>query len=385
MLSFRVVLFTAALTAAVLTATSASAQVKFCGKTWDLEAKTLNCAYPVESNLIPLRRLTALEEVTLVSGKAKNLIPLVHLPNLKRLAIQTYEIPKGALKVLTQLPGLQSLNLAGTKLESATDVGALSQLEELDLTDTGLTSLKPLANLKKLKALGLKGLKKLKGLKVLAKMTGLEKLDLGDTEIRKLKFLKKLTKLTDLTLPDETNDLKLVAKMTGLKRLVVRRTGAKDVSMLANLTALEELILDVAPAVKDWSPLAKLTKLRRLDLNSGEVGDLKWLIPMRETLTILSLRNAQIAGGLNAIGDLRKLRFLSLASTATTKIDQLRKLKNLELLDLSGTHVRNLKALNGSTRLRKLDLSNTNVTQGEVARIKRVLPKVQIRYDLFLQ
>ena len=136
-------------------------------------------------------------------------------------------------------------------------------------------------------------------------------------------------------------------------------TPIRDVSPLAGLTSLQYLLLD-STGVSDVSPLAGLTKLRRLELNSTGVSD---VIPLAG-LTSLQylLLNSTGVSDVSPLAGLTSLKRLELNSTGVSDVSPLAGLTSLQYLLLDSTGVSDVSPLAGLTKLQVLDLNSTGVS-----------------------
>ena len=164
-------------------------------------------------------------------------------------------------------------------------------------------------------------------------------------------------------------DLNTVAKFTQLKRLVLSERQIIDVSPLVKLTQLEELYLEdcgrhalglgngilEANERLNLNTLSNFTQLKKLDLDSNHITDVRPLIKLTG-LTLLSL-------------DFNKL----------TDVDPLTKLMNLELLHLGNNQLTDVTPLAKLTRLKQLFLTNNpDLTKAQIDELQKALPKCKI-------
>src|SRR5215203_3763130 len=191
------------------------------------------------------------------------------------------------LSPLACLAGLQSLDLAGTKVMNLTPLACLAGLQSLDLVGTGVTDLLPLLGLAGLQSLNLAGTG-VTDLSPLLGLAGLQSLNLSSTEV---------------------TDLSALLGLAGLQSLDLSSTGVMDLSPLSGLAGLQGLDLS-STGVTDLSPLSGLAGLQSLDLPSTRVTDLSPLLGL---------------GGLQS---------LYLSNTGVTDLSPLSGLASLQSLDL---------------------------------------------------
>ena len=180
--------------------------------------------------------------------------PLVNLPNLKQLSVLRAD-KLTDISPLSELTGLQWLQLQSTSVTDLSPLAKLTKLKRLELDCWHSDDIMPLTNL-----------------------TQLETLSLFNCSAD-LVALKNLTGLKTLYLRTDSTDLSALANLTNLKELMLEGDAITDLSKLAGLTRLEELSLggpsDIhGPAVTDLSPLAHLVNLTILKLptNSYDIS-----------------------------------------------------------------------------------------------------------------
>jgi internalin A len=306
-------------------------------------------------------------EVSLARTWASNndIERVVEIKGLKRLDLSFTYVSDAGIERLQQLQQLEELTLDAT--ESITDAAASylranKQLRKLvlrgtDITDVGMPYLASLTGLKSLDIahtmVGDVGLESLPAL------SQLEELDLGGTRITgiNLNFLKLLPKLKRLS-------------FNGIQR---RNAGAcwtplitdLDLDTISLLSGLEDLNLGVGVSLGKTgvavgagnchvtggiqltdlgvAKLAKLTKLRRLDISGAKITPAGLKALKNLPLERLSLWNCtalddSAAPELAAIGKLTTLD-LSYTSAGDGMLKSLAALPNLKLLYLTDTKV----------------------------------------------
>jgi internalin A len=306
-------------------------------------------------------------EVSLARTWASNndIERVIQIKGLKRLDVSFTYVTDAGIERLQQLPQLEELTLDAT--ESITDAAASylranKHLRKLvlrgtDITDVGMPYIAALTGLKSLDLshtmVGDVGLESLPAL------SDLEELDLGGTRITgiNLNFLKLLPKLKKLS-------------FNGIQR---RNAGAcwtplitdLDLDTISLLSGLEDLNLGVGVSLGKTgvavgagnchvtggiqltdlgvAKLAKLTKLRRLDISGAKITPAGLKALKNLPLERLSLWNCTAlddtaAPELAAIGKLTTLD-LSYTSAGDGTLKSLAALPNLKLLYLTDTKV----------------------------------------------
>ena len=140
----------------------------------------------------------------------------------------------------------------------------------------------------------------------------------------------------------------------------VLQRAAPELAILGKERDSAGLYLDLSSlAIKDLSPLAGITGLRRLDVSATKITDLTPLAKLID-LQELDLSGTAVAD-LAPLANLAGLRQLSVARTSIKYLAALRGLVGLQQLDLSATHVRDLSPLMQLSALQQLDVSDTTV------------------------
>lgn len=252
-------------------------------------------------------------------------LPRDYVAEVREVAFRT-SWANAALPRMKALPGLQRLDLPGTRITDAglVSLEELATLEELnlsmnvDITDAGLEHLHRLANLRELY------------------------LDFTQVTDAGLAHLEGLTKLQTLTLcKTQVTDAGLthLLRLTDLRTLSLERTQLTDAGLaeLAPLALVEVLQLD-GTGITD----AGLVHLQRL--------------PRLQSL------------------------FLSATVVTDAGLVHLRELADLKMLFLNGTRVTDagLADIERLTRLEELWLVGTQVTAAGKEQLRRALPKCNV-------
>ncbi len=172
----------------------------------------------------------------------------------------------------------------------------------------------------------------------------------------------------------------------------------RDVTPLAKLTKLEELILD-STQVSDMTPLANLANLEYLNLRNTQVRDVSSLIKLKNLKTLhlagtpvnnvepltalpnikkLFLNRTQIKD-VTSLAEFKGLEWLHLSKTQVSDISPLAKLERLKWLTLNGTPVRTLKSLASLPKLKRLDLVNTQFSKQDGDLLRASIPMLDLR------
>ncbi|MDF7775110.1 leucine-rich repeat domain-containing protein [Sphingomonas sp. AOB5] len=296
---------------------------------------SLDFRFSILSDLRPLTRLTALEDLNLSHSRVSDASVLSGLAALKSLNLSYTEVSDAS--PLSGLTALESLNLSSTRVSDALPLSGLTALESLHLSYTEVSDASPLSGLKALKSLNLSDTR-VSDASPLSGLIALESLNLSDTWVSDASPLSGLTALESVILSGtKVSDALPLSELTALTNLELRRTGVSDASPLSHLTLLESLDL-ANTEVKDVSPLSGLNELRHLYLSRTGISDVS---PLAGLITLQSLY---------------------LMNTALSDISPLGSLISLEHIDLDGTGVDDLSTLAGHSMLKRIDIVATPVT-----------------------
>ena len=194
-------------------------------------------------------------------------------------------------------------------------------------------------------------------------LTRLEAEGRGITDLTRLEYAVNLTRLNLNAVwvdnewhQNPISDVSPLAALTQLTSLNLNSTAVSDVYPLSGLTQLTELYLG-GTAVSDVSPLAALTQLTRLNLNSTAVSDVSPLANLTQ-LTRLNLYGTAVSD-VSPLAALTQLTSLRLDSTAVSDISPLAALTQLTELYLGSTAVSDVSPLAALTQLTELYLGGT--------------------------
>ena len=142
-----------------------------------------------------------------------------------------------------------------------------------------------------------------------------------------------------------------LAALGKLKRLELD-CQAKDLTPLSGLVGLETLAVTAPMANTAW--MEKLTSLKAIKLNSGELTSLKGLpnLPTLRYLTIYSARPDDLTPIVEAMPNLQSL---TLNSVLLPDLTPLTRLAKLEDLSFYGSQVKDFSILAGCPKLKKFD------------------------------
>ena len=288
------------------------------------------------TELTTLEGMPLLPSLTELRLSASNLKSLVGLPNFAKLTkLFLQKTPLNSLKGMPPLANLSTLYL-GSLVQDLDELPVLPKLEKLYLDSAELASLESMSMQPALTTLRLVGAKKLRtvaGLPALPNLTSLdledakefmsldglerlpalEVLDVSGTKVTSLEALPRLTKLRRLYLSAE--QVQSIPKWMKLEKLSIRGKALPSLRAVQDIQeSPTELILGVE-SVSDWSALsqlanlevltltgvalppptilAKLSKLKNLNLQRPGKIDLSPLATLKQDITIEIPQEAQ--------------------------------------------------------------------------------------------
>lgn len=209
------------------------------------------------------------------------------------------------------LHNLRILDLSGNWPSSLAPCARLENLEELVLRDAGLASLKAVS------------------FDVLSRLPRLTSLDLShNPDLEDGKELAAFESLQELTLRGTgINDLSPLARLPRLRRLDLRDTEPAPGSLqhLGGLFGLEHLNLREC-GIRDLSPLSGLVNLRYLNLHTNP--GVSSAAPLRELtqLRTLIMQNVPLASQLDVISGMHSLQRLNIRNTGVRDLSVLAEL-----------------------------------------------------------
>jgi Leucine-rich repeat (LRR) protein len=156
-----------------------------------------------------------------------------------------------------------------------------------------------------------------------------------------------------------------------------QHTQFKRVAELAKLPRLRKLNLN-GTSVNDLFPITKLTNMNTLECRETGITSLTPLKGLVE-LDFLQLNGTNVSD-LGPLSDLQKLQHLYLRKTPIQDISPLAQLTNLEFLGIGETRVCDVAPLRKLDKLKWLDLRNTQVAKHDCVALQLALPKCVIEF-----
>lgn len=250
--------------------------------------------------------------------------------------------PIGTIENWDDLKYLKGLRTLSVSDQDRVDFAALQSLEnlvELTLQNCAVTS---------------------QDLPAIGALTNLEYLNLTGNRVASLHDLDGLSKLYRLSLKNNSlADLEGIGDLSALQVLDISGNAVEDLTPLAELKNLRELYGENL-LVSDLSPLSALKKLERLALSGGAVDDLMPLCKLT-TLTHIDLSNNLIED-MSPLAELVNLVYLDLSYNALTGAEEAANFTALEQLKLANNTIAELPDLSGLDSLTRAELQNNSLT-----------------------
>ena len=296
--------------------------------------------------------------VTLLEG-------IEQLPNLRRLHLADGQLTGASLGALAPLVRLDTLDLAGNRLDALESIALLRALRVLIISDNELTDLSPLASL-----------------------TSLEILDFSDNNVSDLSPLRALRRLRQLNL--DNNQVRDIAPLTSLPQLrrvelsgnplprstlsMLRQRGV-EVTFYAEALAVSSEHVEASIRTvldKPVGPLEEDDFLRVRELIvSGAIETLGGLEHLKNLESLAVRGSRALLNDLTPLAELENLRSINIMSTPIIDLRPLRDLRRLVSLRVSIGKLTTLNGLGGQLELRELILTGNQIR--EIHELRRLL------------
>ena len=183
---------------------------------------------------------------------------------------------------------------------------------------------------------------------------------IGRTNFVSFEGAKQITKIRIRSSDFTNEDFKDLKYFTELKLLELFSFNITSFQNIPTLEKLETLCVRVGDnATFDLKPLAKLVRLKKIDLEGLSFEDLEPLSSFKK-LKFLNLSYCKISD-LTFLKDLTSITELELNANLINDISPLSNLKKLKELSFSGNRIIDLNPLKSLTSLRKLHLENNEI------------------------
>ncbi len=289
--------------------------------------------------------------------------------------------------VLGDISSLKVLHLGANQIYSIDFMKKLDKLENvvLDGYKISIDSLEPLRGKTTLKVLDIWDCKQIKDYEIISTMTGLEELTFsctymkGEIDWSKLSNLKlisvigagktmlsefqKLPKLECLSLTSGYKNTDVISNLKGLKKLYLKSYLMGDLRGLSSLTNLEEIYM--------------------YDVEYADGGEAVFASPKLRKLT---MKECSIDIDYTKIGDLDNLEEFTYYYSEFNDDDfrdntsMLHHFTNLEKLTIRGGEIENLDFLKYMPKMKVLDVTNNNLSDGKIGALQMCTQLEELRY-----
>lgn len=241
------------------------------------------------------RPLPQVRELIVTSGvRAPDDGVLGNLPNLRSLCLGRSPIePTIDLRTMAGMPHLEDLRFYAQQVGTIEPIRTLTGLRRLRVEYLTFESIAPLASASRLQWLAIGYWK---GMDRLGALTELEYLELNEGTVSSLRAFRNCRRLLSLTIfGRRLKSLGGIEELAALEDLYLYNTGVADLSPLAGLRGMRRLRLDMPTKVADFSPIGELEHLEALIINFK--GAAKAALPRMADLSRLrSLRDIALTG-----------------------------------------------------------------------------------------
>jgi internalin A len=333
-----------------LSAATSAAVARLAELGWTVKPGDNDILFEVANRALPPMKESAThfarlkKPFTLHFQSIKSLDGLHYLADIK--GCSKIEVNAGEFTDISELHGFSHLTaliisqvpLNGDGIVDASALASLSNLELLGLNSTRVRFADFLAPLKKLKTLNL-GQTLIADLSSISGIKTLVSLEIRDTRIADLTPLVDDQSLAELTISSEqVPGLVNLTHLNNLKRLVLIDQRPTDLAPISSLSHLESIFIWGLPQF-DLAPLRPLSKLQNLQLSGIGFG-----------------RGLSGVSDLEAIGDLKELKTLTLGQLQVNNLSFVENIRNLVEMNLNQLPILSLSSLRNLSLLKKLSL-----------------------------
>lgn len=307
---------------------------------WDVHELVIP---PEVTDFSDLRYFENLTSLTINGSAVEDYSFLSTLFALENLDVSGSYISDEALKYISVLPSLKTLNLSHCGRSDISRLSVASHLEELDLSSNSIQDISPLAGLENLKILNLER-NAVTVLDYLADLSSLRELNISKNALSSLSALEKSTGLTKLIADDnQIMDVDVLANMPHLEYFTAANNRIPSVSALAHCTKMTYLDLS-NNRLTSVNCVAKMPKLEYLDISNNRIKAVPGM-PEDSVLQYFYASYNQIAD-IDSLAGLPLLAYVDLDYNADLEdISCLASCDTLVKVDAFGTRVKDIDAL----------------------------------------
>ena len=323
--------------------------------------QTLDISHSSITDIFPIRNITSLTYLNCSNTVIDDLSPLKYSKSLKTLILNS--TPVTSIVVIENFDNLEALHIQQTVIDSLPSMDRLSSLKELNCSSTNLRSLDSLVFLTSLQSINLSNTS-VDDLGPISSLDSLQKIDLSHTRISEI------GKLAELPL---------------LQSIDVSHTPVADIAMLTELESLKLINADNSGInMAQFTDFANTRPDVDVVFASEEIRsawgsfDDNWVQIVRDKLNfkdsisnielhrILKITDIDISGN-SSIVSLAPLEWIPLlkkldfSNTSITEIDVLKNNINLTHIYGSNSQVVDVNALSSHDKLQVVNFSNTEV------------------------
>jgi hypothetical protein len=219
---------------------------------------------------------------------------LRNLPNLRSLCMgRSKGGPQIDFRTLAAMPDLEDLRFDATQVATIEPIRLLTGLRRLRIEYLTFESIAPLGTATRLQWLAIGYWK---GMGRLGALADLEYLELNEGTVSSLRAFRNCRNLRSLTIfGRQLKSLGGVEELAALEDLYLYNTGVADLSPLAGLRGMRRLRLDMPTKIADFSPIGQLEGLESLIVNFKGA---RWaaLPRMADLASLRSLRDLALTG-----------------------------------------------------------------------------------------
>ena len=205
---------------------------------------------------------------------------------------------------------------------------------------------------------------------------------LKNIKICDIKLLEKFTNLQELEMTSlrypESAIPKWKMMLSKLGIYNINKRFVIDLSPLEKLVKLKKIDMFSTP-VKNIKPVSNLINLEELIFNRVQINDLEPLKGLKNLQTLIII-DASISN-IEPLKELTNLQTIEIGFSQISNLEPLRKLKNLQYLYLYQSAVYDLEPIKGLKNLQRLDLAHCKkITREQVEDFQKLFPNIEITY-----
>ena len=292
------------------------------------------------SDVSDLRYFTGLKTLTLQNYHGGDFSFLESMPVLEQLDLSQSSVSILALETIGSMASLRSLNLGSCGVTDVTSLGAMTQLQVLDLSNNALANISPLAGCAGLQTLNLSGCG-VSDLSAIASLTNLQALDLSY---------------------NSPTSLSPIAQCTQLKRIDLSNCGLIDISVLQYCTQLTHLTASHND-LTGIPGLDKCTCLEEVDLSYNKLTSIDELGPI-DSLILVNINENDVVSIPPFSTSCRLQKFYA-DHNFLEDLSGLTALPYLNYVTLDYNNIANIDALADCENLVQVNVFHTNIGSPE--------------------